>query len=226
MLIYIVATAVVNLTQFCAGEYMGRYSKIIGVAMAFVYGLILMISLKKALCIPAFEVHLSGMVSKINLAYLIIPIIQIIGIILTVLLSHYGLEQEKWNNGFTVSMKFLSKDNGNKFTLLYRGGLATLLALFMCYLCAKDIVSGLGVIIIAVLWWASNTVLKPRGSYLYTFWGRGRAIANEFVMAAMLITTIICSRGTIKKTELIALALSFIVSFVVAFVARMVNNVI
>ncbi len=81
MLIYIVATAVVNLAQFCAGEYMGRYSKIIGAAMAFVYGLILMISLKEALCIPAFEVPLSGMVSKINLAYLIIPIIQIIGII-------------------------------------------------------------------------------------------------------------------------------------------------
>ncbi len=227
MMLYILAAAIVNLTQLCAGEYMGRFSKIVGAIMAIIYGLVLMLTIRDVMIFPAFEIQTTGFMSVINKSFWAIPLLQIIGIVLTVILSHYGLEQEKWKNGFSVNMSYGSKDNGNKVTMLTRGGLALLLALLMCVLCAADTVKGFfGIVIVGVLWYASNSILKPRGSYLYTFWGRGRAIANEFVMAAMLLTSIICSRGTISVNEMIALGIAFIVSFVVAIIARMVNNVI
>lgn len=110
-------------------------------------------------------------------------------------------------------------------TAFIRGGLALLLALFMCFLCAESGVDGISnIIIIGVLWYASNSILKPRGSYLYTFWGKGRAIANEFLMAAMVITSIVCSRGAIKKEELISLLIAFAFSFVAAIIAIIVNE--
>ncbi|MCR5598300.1 MAG: hypothetical protein K6G19_08995 [Lachnospiraceae bacterium] len=230
MMLYILAAAVVNLTQLCAGEYMGKFSKIIGAVMAIIYGLVLMMTIKDAITFPAFEIQTTGFLSLINQAFLAIPLLQIIGIVLTVILSHYGLEQEKWRNGFSVSMSYGSKDNGNKVTMLIRGGLAFLLSVLMCVLCAVTTVTVSSIkgffciIIVGVLWYASNSILKPRGSYLYTFWGRGRAIANEFVMAAMLLTSIICSRGTVSVSELIALCIAFIVSFVVAIIAKVIND--
>ncbi len=227
MILYILAATIVNLTQLCAGEYMGKFSKIIGAAMAVIYGLVLMMTMKEATAFPALEIQTSGFLSTINQTFWAIPLLQVIGIILTVILSHYGLELEKWKNGFSVSMSYGSKDNGNKVTMVTRGGLALLLALIMCFLGAIYEVKGfIVIVIVGVLWYASNCILKPRGSYLYTFWGRGRAIANEFVMAAMLLTSIICSRGTISAKELVALGIAFIVSFVVAIIARMINNVI
>ncbi len=226
MIIFILAATIINMTQFCAGQYMGKFSKLIGVAMALIYGLVLMVTMKESLSFPAVELRASGIASTINTAYIAIPIIQVLGIVLTVLLSHYGLEQEKWKNGFSVSMSYGTKDNGNKGTMLRRGGLALILSLIMCFICAKEPLIWVSVIFVAFLWYASNSILKPRGSYLYTFWGRGRAIANEFVMAAMVLTSIICSRGTIAIGELIMLGLAFLLSFAFALVARIVNSFI
>ncbi len=223
--LYVVAAAVVNLTQFCAGEYMGKFSRVIGAAMAVIYGIFLSAALKDALVFSDLELYVSGMSAFLDKAYIAIPAMQAFGIILTVLLSHYGLEREKWQDGFSVSMRYGSKDDGNPTTLICRGSVALALALIMCYLCA----SGWGIVSIfavPMLWYASNTMMKPRGSYLYTFWGRGRAIANEFVMAAMAITTIICSRskGMLDEDELLAWCAALILAFVFALAAKIVNT--
>lgn len=223
--LYIAAAAVVNLTQFCAGEYMGKFSKAIGAAMAVIYGLSVSVALKDVLVFSDSELYISGMPDFLEKAYIAIPAMQVFGIILTVLLSHYGLEREKWRDGFSVSMRYGSKNAGNPTTLICRGSVALALALLMCRLCAGGwkIVS---LFAVPVLWYASNTIMKPRGSYLYTFWGRGRAIANEFVMAAMAITTIICSRskGMLNEDELLAWGAAFALSFAFALAARMVNT--
>ena len=143
---------------------------------------------------------------------------------MTVLFSHYGLEKEKWRDGFSVSMSYGTKDKGNKVTMLIRGGLALFLSLIMCFICPEEQISGIDMFLVAALWYASNSILKPCGSYLYTFWGRGRAIANEYVMAAMVLTAIICSRGTIGIDELLMLGIAFVLSFGFALGAWIVNN--
>ena len=76
------------------------------------------------------------------------------------------------------------------------------------------------------LWYCANCIIKPRESYLYTFWGRGRCVANEFVMAAMVLSAAICGRGTISIAELVCLGVAFVASFVVAGIATAINNII
>lgn len=225
--LYVLATAIINITQYNAGEYMGRYSKIVGAVMAMVYGFILGICLKSNYSISAFELELTGVATKVNVAYIVIPFVQVVGIILTVFLSHYGLEKDKWENGFEVPMTFLSKSNGNKLTLLFRGGIATFLAFSLCGTVSATAVKSFGLIVtFAFLWYCANCIIKPRGSYLYTFWGRGRCIANEIVMVAMVLSAVICGRGTVSMEELICLGVAFVASFVIAGIATVINNVI
>lgn len=223
-LLCVLAAAAINVTQFNAGEYMGKFSKLIGSVMALVYGLVLYLCLKKSFTIPAFEIPWTGFAAKINVACIVIPIIQTLGIILTVCLSHYGLEKEKWENGFEVPMAYSFKPDGNKFTVLVRGGIAIVSAFLLCILITQTPVKEFVVIASAILWYCSNSLMKPRGSYLYTFWGRGKCIANEFVMAAMVISAALCGRGTISQEELIFMAVAFGDSFLIAGLATFINN--
>lgn len=222
-----VATAVISITQFNAGEYMSRFSKLVGCAMAIVYGLVLGLCLKGSYSIPAGEIELIGFAQKLNYISIVVPFLQILGICLVVCLSHYGLEKDKWQNGFEVPMTFLSKNNGNKNTLLVRGGIATFLAFVLCITVSEEAISGFGgIVLVAFIWYCSNCILKPRGSYLYTFWGRSRCIANEFVMAAMVIASATCGRGTISMDEIVCLGVAFIASYIIAGIVTAINNVI
>ena len=83
-----------------------------------------------------------------------------------------------------------------------------------------------GIVLVAFIWYCSNCILKPRGSYLYTFWGRGRCIENEFVKSAMVIGSVACGRGTISMEEIVCLGVAFVASFVIAGIATAINNVI
>lgn len=228
-MLFIIATAVVNISQFLLGEYLGKFTKIVGFVMTAIYGLLLYGTLKGSYAYAAFAGMQEGAISKFNLISVIIPLVQILGMILTICLSHYGLEKEKWTKGFQVAMGYGSKTNGNKFTLLFRGTLSFILALALCMTLAVESPTGAGIwsyIICAVLWYAANTLMKPRGSYLYTFWGRGRSIANEVVLVGALFTSILLTRGTIMLEELVTLGIIFVLSFVIAGVAKFVNNII
>lgn len=176
----VAAAATVNLTMFCVGEYIGGFAKVLGVVMAVIYGVFLSSAIKEELLFPAVDLPVSGFAGAFNVAYIAIPAIQVIGIVLTVLLSRYNLEKERWENAATRS------------TLFWRGGIALILALYICLLFMRewDLKRALT---ICVLWHVSNHVVRP----LEAFWGKGRTIANEIVLAAMILTAHICRMGTI-----------------------------
>lgn len=227
VLLYLTTVTVINVIQFNVGEYIGKISKAIGSFLAVFYGLVLMIGIKNAYAIPAFVSEETVVSSGINMIYLVVPLVQFVGIVLCVCCSHYGLEKEKWEQGFEVPMTYGSKDNGNKVNLLFRGGLAVLLALIMCSVLSMYSMANIGsVVLVATLWYCSNTVLKPRGSYLYTFWGCGKAISNEIVMFAMVITAAACGRGSISFEEIAYFAVAFVGSFIIAIGAHVANNMI
>lgn len=226
MLICFAATTVINFTQFNAGQYMEKFSKLVGIGMAAIYGVVLCIVLKSAYGdIPVIELHKTGLVKNLNTAYIILPVLQVLAISLIVCLSHYGLEKEKWQNGFNVEMAYGAENRADKKTMFLRGGISAILTFAMFFILAnEDLEDTFGSTIIGILWYCANALFKPRGSHLYAFWGSGRCIANEVLMAVALITTIVCAKGIISMEQFVYLGVALIVSFGVALVANIVNN--
>ncbi len=176
----VAAAATVNLTLFFVEEYIGGFSKVLGVAMAAIYGFFLSSALKEELLFPAVDLSVSGAAAAFNVAYIAIPAIQVIGIALMVLLSRYHLEKGRWENTAIRSRLF------------WRGGIALILALYMCSLFMREWELKQAVSI-CVLWYVLSFVVKP----LEVFWEKGRAIANEIILAAMILTARVYKIGTI-----------------------------
>lgn len=226
IIVFILAATVINVTQLLIGEYFGKYSKIVGIVESLIYGAIIYSKIKDSYAMVAIQTSTNEVASPINSVAFAIVTIQIVGLILTVCLSHYGLEKDMWTNGFSVPMAYGDKDNGNKLTLLIRGSISGIIAIGLCVAALEGSYASsiFKMVLIGVAWYCANSILKPRGSYLYTFWGRGRAIANEVVMAGMLLTGIMIYRGTISGEELIALGVSLAISFIAALVAKIAND--
>ena len=223
-LLYLCVAAMIHMIQFSSGQYMLKFGKPVAIAMAAVYGLILSVALKGEYDVTAIVIP-DAEAAGWNKAYIFLPAVQVIRIILTVLVSHYGLEKEKWRNGFSVKMSYGSKDNGNKMTLFRRGGLALFLLLVLCTLMAAQAPDEMTLLVLcSFLWYASNSVLKPRGSYLYAFWGPKRAWANELVTVGMVLTSCIGARGSMGLEELIAVGIIAALTLLIAGIATWINN--
>lgn len=226
------ATAAINLIEIAIGEYAGKFSKLIGAGLTAVYGLFMYLKFSSSLNFQVMKAdELSPFVEKLNSACVLIPLIQFIAIILCVFTSHYGFEIEKWKNGFSVAMKYGTKDKGNKKTIIFRGIISFLLALGFCNFATIDMendssISGniFYVIIAGVLWYCANTLRKPRGSYLYTFFGQYRSIANGVLILVAYFTLNICYTGNITSFEIIFLFGMGIVSIIAGTIANSINN--
>jgi hypothetical protein len=216
-LVFLMMTAVLNIMMFNSEEYLGKFSKLIGSGMAILYGVILMLSLKPLIGDQSVRlVKIGDSAEFLNNGYMFIPIIQVLSILLTIWLSHYGKEKNLWNNGIDI-MAYDYRPTGTKGTIIFRGGLSTFWTLLICGIVAAtpDFVQAGNIIVLAILWYMANTLLKPSGSYLYSFWGRKRAIANEVVMFAMVVTTRLLSKGAISHEEIIALETVVVLSTVI-----------
>ncbi len=219
----IAAAAVINIIQLNVGEYIGIFAKPAGYVMAIIYGICMSLCMKSGLDVSAFDVEASGFLANINKAYILLPLLQTVGIILSVCLSHYGLEKERWENGYQIAMAYGEKV-GSKSKLLKRGGVAIFLTLLLCLLVSGIEYVAYGFFTFGFLWHCANCLIKPRGSYLYAFWGRWKCIAHEVIMGALVLSAGICGRGSMTLMELALLVGGFAASFVVGGIAKFINN--
>lgn len=219
----LLAIVVVSIGQMNIGEYLGKKTKLIGCVMALFYAIFLFLAVNNKVSMPFIETF--GSNSIFNKIGIVIALMQGLSIALVVFCTHYGLLIEKFEQGFEVPMSYGSKSKGTKFTLISRMVISLLFALGLCFIVVNEPINGIIItIIFAVLWYFSNCLVKPRGSYLYVFWGLARSIANEFVLLSMVLTATTCSRGTISSGELLCIIIGIVGSFVVGCIATYINN--
>ena len=225
LLLYVAAGATVHLMIFHAGNYLGKWAKPAGLGIAAVYGIVLMSVLKGTIKAPMLQNLEFSAFSGVNEIYLFLPVLQVLGIVLTVLPSHYGLEKEYWRYGFHVEMSYGEKPRGTKRILLFRGTLSVMPAFAFCCLFMLTGLMGAACIGLGgLLWYLANCLLKPRGSYLYAFWGRWRSMANEIFLLCMAFTAYVGKEGTIRSDVLLCFAFAIAVSFLCALAAKIAND--
>lgn len=221
-LLILATTVLVHTFEFNLGEYLGKLSKPLGLVAAAVSCFLIMLGLKNVL--PGDFYDVGKEIPVVNKAYLVVPVVAFIGILVSVICSHYSLEKERWEKGFSVAMSYGSKDNGNKGTLLFRGGLSLLLAA-MAIICSVSM-TGESAAVVGILWYCANPLLKPRGSYIYTFFGRGKCIGNEIIMLALCLYLQLEAVGTLNSDFIVFVICAAITHFAVALGCKIVNEII
>lgn len=209
-LLYLFATAFINLFQFCLGQFFGVISRYIGIGMAVIYGVAIHFYYCRVL---------EGGVFSFGTG-LLLPVFQAAAMILTVLLSHYSIERENWDKGFRIVFKYGNKPAGTKWKLCKRIALSTGITLIMCVWAMHNIIFLWRCIPLMFLWHCSNCLFKRHGSYLYAFWGKWRAIANEFVVGAMLFTSIYFGRRTMKPIDFLWIAVALLIPLLIRLIFR------
>ncbi len=223
-LMNIVAIIIIGISQINLGEFLGKYTKMIGCLAAMIYSGLLYFSIRKVFAIPFIKIE--GSTQPYNKACIIIPLLQFVSIILAVCLSHYGILKEKIEQGFEVPMKYGdNKPKGTKGMLFSCIAVASVGAVLIFVIVARKPISGLwDILIFTFLWYLTNCLVKPRGSYLYAYWGPGRSIANELVMISAVISSAICSRGTLSIREILCMCIGVVGSFIIGGIATFINN--
>ncbi len=244
-LVFLAATAIINMIVFGSGVYLGKLSKIAGVLMTLLYGGAITEAMRHYGLDRALDLRTSGVFDTVNRAYILIPVLQTLAILATVLLSDYRSEREKWEKGFEIDPSFDFRPEGNKKTLFIRGSVSGALTMIICLFMSgtevtRTTISLFGrtwksnnttfmggvlipIVILGILWYAANCLMKPRGSHLYAFWGRGRAIANEFMMFVMVISAMVFSGTAISPYEMVFMLFCFSVSCFAALIAHLIN---
>ncbi len=220
--ILILSTAILtHLFEFNLGEYLGKLAKPLGILAAAVSCLFIMLGMQKTM--PGDFIDYN--IPVINKCFIVVPAVALIGIAVSVWFSHYSLEIEKWQNGFTVPMAYGDKDNGNKMTMLIRGGISLVLAV-SALLFALDLQEVQAGLIVGLLWYLANPLLKPRGSYIYTFFGRGKCIGNEIILFSLCIYLQLEAVHMFDANWLVFVGLAVVAHFASAFAASVINNMI
>lgn len=220
--ILILSTAILtHLFGFNLGEYLGKLEKPLGILAAAVSCLFIMLGMQKTM--PGDFIDYN--IPVINKCFIVVPAVALIGIAVSVWFSHYSLEIEKWQNGFTVPMAYGDKDNGNKMTMLIRGGISLVLAV-SALLFALDLQEVQAGLIVGLLWYLANPLLKPRGSYIYTFFGRGKCIGNEIILFSLCIYLQLEVVHMFDANWLVFVGLAVVAHFASAFAASVINNMI
>lgn len=216
----ILLTAVIaHLFEFNLGEYLGKLAKTIGIATTAVSCLFIMLGMQKAIPVDFLEKCIPGVKG-----FILVPAVAFVGIALSVGFSHYALEIEKWQKGFIVPMEYGSKDNGNKMTLLIRGGISLALAVAAMIIAVSFEGAVDKGIIFGILWYMANPLLKPRGSYIYAFFGRGKCIGNTIILFA-LCTYLQLEASHVMDNRWIMFNMIAVISyFMAAFAAMFIND--
>ena len=215
----------VHLFEFKLGEYLGKFSKVAGIGLAAVSSLLIALNMKKYLPDQFLDIDISAGGAVFNHPYLIIPVIFFIGMVLGILFTHYDSEIDKWKNGFEVEMKYGEKPRANKRTIIFRLGMTVLMSMYCCWFGMEE-PSGVWGVILGIFWYLANPLMKPRGSYVYAFFGVGKCIANEVILAAMLLCNLMGAVGTLSFESIFSLIVAFAFPFVCGAVATMINNMI
>lgn len=215
----IIETAIfAHVLEFNLGEYLGKVAKPLGIAAAGVSCIFMMLGMKKIMPGDFLEYSI-----PVNKCYIVVPLIAFIGIAVSVGFSHYASEKEKWQNGFVVPMEYGEKNDGNKKTLLIRGGISLVLA--ASAILASVMFKQVGeFIIVGVLWYLANPLMKPRGSYIYTFFGRGKCIGNEIIMVSICLFLQLKAVNIFGEEWIVFAVLAVAFRFLSAAVAKFIND--
>lgn len=89
----IYAAAAINISMLNTGEYLGKYAKAVGSGMTLLYGICLFSVMKSRFTMAAVGGITNFPAEFLNNVAVIVPILQTVGIILTVCFSHYNIER-------------------------------------------------------------------------------------------------------------------------------------
>ncbi len=254
LLLFSCAAGLINLIMLRAGEFMRMFQKNAGIAMAVLYGVLLTDAMLETVHYTALPFAFPEKFAALNSIAFIMPFLQTVCLILMVVFSDYGGEKEKWNRGFEIPLQYGSKPRADKKTIALRGGLTAVLALAFIvnfalidmqglYTSVKDIALGIAggrsigtyelaglsdlwPFTLGLLWYAANTLNKPRGSYLCVFWGRKRAAVNAVILfVAGLSVRLMLIRGELLGPGyIVAAVIMLLVSALAALVMRIINQ--
>lgn len=214
------------------GPYLGKFTKPLGFGLAAVFSVVYLLLLKgNAACVLDQDLIRSWGINTESFFFsnaMLVPLLTLVGMCIIIGVTQLGGEVDKLTNGYEVKMAYGNEKQSNKARVYFLGALYGVNIYILLYFMRIWVREENFMVLIfgGLFWWAINSTIRPRGSRLYAFWGRGRCIANETFLLILCLTTIIAERGAVSAQDLFLLGYIFVTSKIMGGVATIINNIV
>ncbi|MBQ7776621.1 MAG: hypothetical protein IJ379_11945 [Lachnospiraceae bacterium] len=228
MIMMIIAIEVIIVIMMKVGPYTGKFTKLIGLILAAGYGYMYHVILQDrttAILERELMQQLNVGDNSIFTMAVAFPALTVISMIFIIFFTNLSGEVDKLKNGFVVEMAYGDDKTGGKKWVLFLGGWYILNMLVLAnFMGSIQELGFVALILPGFLWWVINPLMRPRGSRLYAFFGRGRCVANEIALFLACIMMIVSEQGPITMLQLSIMGGMIVGSLIVGGIARYINN--
>jgi len=209
-------------------EYLGKFTKVVGIIMTLGYGFLFHLAIKdESQCVLGYELmeSIGGNLNKWFSISVAIPVLFVVANVLIICFTHIGTEVIKLRDGFTVAMQYGTEKEGSKAWVYFLGVWYVINVVLLTNAIASTADYGIWTyIMFGALWWAVNPLIRPTGSRLYAFWGRGRCIINEIVMFMFCLVFTVGFRDSVEIGDIMNYGIIVVISLIVGLIVKKVND--
>ncbi len=211
----------IDVIMISVGGYLGKFMKPLGCVLVAVYGVLLFRFLHPLLeGLTLADGKIPEPVGKFVTAGNVILFLQLMGMLTGVLSANYLAMQQGWRNGFTLTMLYGQDKQKTRVSLIIRLLLSSVLMGITWHLCRTEAFT----LWLPFLWWVSTPLMKPFGSTIYTFYGRGKCISMELTCLGWMLLYLIQRDGELSMITLYNLGISFIGYLILGAIAKKLND--
>lgn len=150
--------------------------------------------------------------------------LQFIAMIVGVIVGDYLGIREKWHSGrFDTAIYSSGSGYKTRFSVMFRM-LWSVPWVIASWVAAKDIRNTAACILFMLVWWRAMPLLKPFGSVIYSFFGRGKCISIELMSFALLILNYYRINGVIDIKALIMFGIALVAYVIFGLIIIAIND--
>ena len=202
------------------GGYLGKALKPVGCLMVLIYGIFMYTNITPALnMIPLAEGQIPENLTKyLNTGNLVI-LIQVFGMLISVLSADYAVMKQKWENGFILPLVYGEDKNKTRFSLVSRLFFSGIVMGLAWYASLTEVF-----LATSLFWWIAMPLMKPFGSTLYAYWGFGKGMALEVTCSGWFLLYLAYACQALDTELFRRLGIIFLFHLVIAGIVKKIND--